>query len=160
MTAWETFTTELTTRMYNSWPEVRRNAAPPGGGIYELSEKARENTFRTAGYPFAVFEWSAVPTGDWGLVNSAFDTRVNFHYVDRYPQPQALHLALARLRNKLDTLRHDLISQGGTLTTATVLDCDGFDWSAADPVNAIFYDKNNPLISGFVTFTFVIGETV
>jgi hypothetical protein len=93
-------------------------------------------------------------------VNSAFDTRVRFHYVDQYPVPNAVQLAKTTIRSRLDQFRHDLIAQGGQLTTATVLDCEGFDWSGTDPATAIFYAKNEPLISGSVTFMFVIGEMV
>lgn len=155
--AWQSFYAELESNALAVWPEVKP-VGKVGGGLWELNEIERASQLRIA-FPYAVYEVVSSDAGDWGLANSAYEVKVEFHYIDREPSGNAGVPGLRAIRDKLDLLRARLLHVGN-FTTATVLDVDLLDWSGHNPALSIFYQKNISFVSGAVAATFVIGETV
>jgi hypothetical protein len=153
---WSAFYTDLTANIDAAWPEV----AATGGGVWELNDAERSSYLRTtATLPIAIFEVTASPSADWGLVNSVYEVEVEVYYVAEMPAGTGTAHSLDAIRTKIDALRAQLLHVGN-VTTATVLDVTMLDWTGHNPALSMFYDKNISFVAGALQATFVIGETI
>lgn len=130
------------------WPEVVPN------GIWELDQIIRQAFVRRT-FPYAVMHTPRMPAADWGLVNVAYEPRVDVYYVALEEGTQDVPTGLADLKNKLQELA-DAALQYAFSNGVTMLTEPEIDWSDSNPVNVFFYDKDQPFRSGLVSLPLVV----
>lgn len=136
--------------MAATWADV---LPPAGGGIYTLPqiERLAFDDVAAEGFPFAVLELEPANSGDWGIVNAAFESLLTAYFIDKEA------LTEETVWDRLESLKSAFFA--ASYSGMTVLEAAGQSVHPSNPILSFFLMRSVPYVAGSITMRIVYGES-
>lgn len=130
-----------------TWTDVVPN------GIYSIAqiERLAFEDAAAEGFPFAVIELEPAASGEWGLVNAAFEASLTCFYVTREALTDSAVWA------KVEALKSAFFQ--GSYTGMTMIEASGQSVHPSNPILSFFLMRSVPYTAGSITMRIVYGES-